>query len=171
MSPYSAVLIRIVFTLCTNTIFALTRRNLRLNVCSVFLFWAHFNGLYCLNIAFLLMWFSEFAWFHVILCFKQLGRACETFILRWQNVVQQSRDNTKFPVVEMQKSQTCRLDLFPWSWQAGKDSNDNWYPGDSVGVNRSNVHLAGLKVRNTNIIDISYSYWLVLGCIDADLCK
>ena len=35
------------------------------------------------------------------------------------------------------------------------------------------VHSApGLKIRNTNIIDISYLYFgLVLGCIDADLCK
>ena len=30
---------------------------------------------------------------------------------------------------------------------------------------------SGLKIRNTNIIDILYLYfWLVLGCIDADLC-
>ena len=31
---------------------------------------------------------------------------------------------------------------------------------------------AGLKIRSTNIIDISQWYFgLVLGCIDADLCK
>ena len=30
----------------------------------------------------------------------------------------------------------------------------------------------GLNIRSTSVIDISYFYfWLVLGCIDADLCK
>ena len=32
--------------------------------------------------------------------------------------------------------------------------------------------MPGEKIRNTKLIDISYSYFgLVLGCIDADLCK
>ena len=40
------------------------------------------------------------------------------------------------------------------------------------GADNTDYGYAGLKIRNTNIIDILYFYFgIVLGSIDADLCK
>ena len=66
---------------------------------------------------------------------------------------------------------------FPAGSRAGPQPGNayNGAPREGAGTPggaRPRQGQAGLKIRSTNIIDILYSYFgLVLGCIDADLCK